>query len=252
MSNLPDLDTGSAGFVAYWNAIDQGGVSSIDPEEVLTDGSVVQYTVYDNGVSGTTTLGNGRVANFRVKNDGWFVVFFPRGENFEIQQTDRDLVTGSYDIIHNWNVLDSGSTISPDALSRGIQSLQSNLSNSGSITFGYSDVGIYNYEYDNATTITCLAQSLSDGSSGTEHPEFSYTAETTRVYHALCGRAHSGGGNQYVNDIDGNRIANHQEYASVDIIAENQAPDPATSYSPEIYAKYTSDNARVANLIIWY
>jgi len=164
MANLPDLDTGSIGYIAYYNVIDSTPVDNIDPSEAATDGSIQSITTYDNGIQiDEYGLSNGRVAQARVKDDGWFIVYLDRTENTEVQVGDMgrsgdNKIYNNYDIIPGWNNGSSGNIGNKNAFEGAIDSMTDELSNSATINnnFDTSDIGLYHYKYDNASATTQL------------------------------------------------------------------------------------------------
>jgi len=205
MADLPDLDTSSTGYVAYWNAIDNGA-SEIDPTEVTSEPAVMSYTLYDNGLEGTYDLSyhisdlptdHTPTATFRVKTDGWFAVYLDRTENFKVahnnggsgnnpdysQETDgwwridpRWAQCGYYDGAGGWHRVGPAPTITQNGLFRAINRLHQELSNSAVITFNYSDVGLWDYQHSPTATTLFTDQNILDG---THSCEFSYSDGTT-------------------------------------------------------------------------
>lgn len=149
MAELPDINTSEVSFIAFWNAIDSGGVSSIEPEDALTDGSIQNYTLYDNGWEGDYSLENGRTAKVRIKSDGWLVAYLDRTEYYD-QSASRPDVNGPWDAFE-WNVSGDTFDITNNSLERAIASLQGQLSNSGDIGYVSGDVGLYDYSRSDYT-----------------------------------------------------------------------------------------------------
>lgn len=196
MADLSDIDTTNVGFIGYWNAIDQGGVSSIDPSEVTSWGNITSYTLYDNGIEGKAEIRVGthtdagdryREVHFRVKNDGWVVAWLDR-------EFDPATNTGPWDILKGWATQYSVSNISANTLETAIEQMKNQFSNSGSMTYTRGDVGLYNYNYSSATTVTNLRWDAGNPG-GTLTAEFSYTSGTTRHLQVLTGAIGSDGGN---------------------------------------------------------
>lgn len=264
MANLPDLDTGSIGMIAYWNAIDQGGASGISPDEVLSDGSIPSYTIYDNGVEGQYNLTTGRQATFRVKNDGWMVVYLDRTEKYAVNRSNVADCRGPWDVANAWT---SGtSEIEQSTLERAINSLQANLSNSGSITYNTTDVGLYDYAHPNVSTVTVLSAENTGATEASDVTDygFSYTSGTNRVVHAVVGKAIR---NQYaegqllspsLSDIANCTTGGGTVYGSYDLLGNAEAPDAATEYSIRHQYNDLSEYANNGdpfyhtNFIMWY
>lgn len=208
MSDLPDLDTSQVSYISYWNVIDDGGVSSFDPSDVLTDGNIQEYTLYDNGIHIDRYSTGWREIQARVKSDGWFIAYLDRTNDPENEE------------IGPWEILDLSSNPDPSRLATEttIQSLQSNLSNSGNVTFNYSDVSLYNYEYPDASNLTIFFKANFGPS---ESNEFSYTSGTT-IKEAYA-RADDG-----TMAIEGYELNNIR-----DLLADNIIPNADTFYAVE-------------------
>lgn len=164
MADLPDIDTSDVSFIAYWNAIEQGGSvddSNWDPGETLSYNAISSSTTYDNGVNGTISLQHNRTANFRAKDDGWIVAYLDRQEDLEQDASYHP--PGPWDIMRGWAVgiqdtiysSDAGEephtqrgTFNLDALTNIVQGLFQETSVYGetNVSFSASDVGMYNYE----------------------------------------------------------------------------------------------------------
>lgn len=204
MADLPDLDTSNISGIAYWNAIDDGGVSDISPDEVLSSGRIISSEYYDNGVQGEIDINDKSNLNttitgkFRVKGDGWFVVWLTRGDNFSTNDASGstesvnmpDSVKGWWNMEPAWATLGYGSDDSyadSNGLSRAINYLQSELSNSGSISFSHSDVGNYNYHHP-ASVLTVLSSGYDNVS---QSGDFSYSDSTELVSAVATGGAFS-------------------------------------------------------------
>jgi len=256
MASLPDLDTNNISFISYWNAIDSGGLADISPEEVLSDNNIQEYTLYDNGVEGTYRILTGRDVGFRVKNDGWFAVYIDRTERFKLNVGFSDTpapnselvdIRGPWDIANDWTITNDATTdVVQNALERAINSLQSQLSNSGSVNYDVPDVGLYNYEYPDATTLTNLTAAQRNIDLG-----FTYTSDTTRYWHiiAFTGSRYNNGD---VTAPSGTVLANYtfdpsRVGASYDMLANNEAPQPETEYIISV----GDVNIAHANMILW-
>ena len=253
MANLPDLDTSNISFIAYWNAIDQGGVNSISPEEVTSYNRVQEYTIYDNGIEGTSLIppqeenifdGQGREGTFRAKNDGWIIAYIDRRE--ELTQSDSaDDVQGPWDMVWNWASDVGPGPQDPDVangnLTRLIENLAGELSNFGSINYSPTDVPLYNYEYSNASTLTGLnAYNDGGGIFG-----FSYTSETNRLWHTVAANGRGLGGN--LTAPSGSDICNG-DYGAYDMILNSEAPNSGTEYTLQ---EVEGNRSIHTNLILW-
>jgi len=254
MADLPDLDTTTVSYIAYWNAIDTGAISSIDAEDITTSGRILNYTLYDNGLEGEIDLAptgnvyrnNGApTAQFRVKNDGWFAVYTDRTEKFT-QDTDHDgesngtprypaSADGWWRLDVNWAASDASSGRNVDvvnnSLVRTIDHLRRQLSNSGNTTLNAGDAGLYNYQYDVATTTTYLSTYSSEGS--TQTPGFSYTSETDLRAVVVTGATQADYDDTGDVKFEGTRLARATRATSAgvqDVLAAGSIPNAGTEY----------------------
>lgn len=244
MADLPDLNTSDIGYIAYWNAIDQGGVPSIDPSTALSDSGIVDYTLYDNGWEATYNAQHGQVT-VRVKTDGWIVAY--QNRSTERDEFARDVGTvqrGSWDVIRGWAGGHQGDLVQ-NQLERVVQSVASNLDKWDSISYASADVGLYNYEFPGATS-TLLSQSVySTGPDDTASPGFLYTTDTDIKY-AVAVAASDADGNSWENgdaifegvtllqfgDWDGHRF-----FGTYDLLANGAIPNADTEYTASMSTK---------------
>lgn len=244
---LSDIDTSQVSFIAFWNAIDSGGVSDIDPTEVTSEPNIQDFTLEDNGVDITyqdPTLGHARQYNARVKEDGWFVVWIDRSATFAVNQGNE--TAGPWDVLNNWT---RGGTaaLNQNILERTINRLQAELSNSGSITYDPADVGLYNFEYPDATTMTVLAHD--EGSDGSiANRTFQYTSSITRdywVFVAACGGGDDTGENNRSASVvwqpSGVNVTMASDngpgwgsWGARDLLDNGDIPDALTTYEADI------------------
>jgi len=219
MAELPDIDTTQVGLLSYWNALDHG-VSSIDPSEVLTESTIKSYDQYDNGVEGVLTLSYASGdAQFRVKTDGWFVVWIDRTKQFGTSSPGR----GFRDVIRWKHDSTPNPSLPRTTFSEAMNRLHAELSNSSSITFNHSDTGIYCYEYTGATTLT-----LADEQDYNMNGEISYSSSTDRKVHECAGATDE---SNYGNSLAGSKvIADGATYGARDVIAAGLMPNSGTYY----------------------
>jgi hypothetical protein len=230
MSDLPDLNTSNVGFIAYWNAIDDGGATSIAPEDMLTDGNINSYTLYDNGFTADYTNPiNSLPVTVRAKTDGWITAHTTREENYSFGSG----VSNTFTDVRGWYNFATGDedqeNINPDlsqnALERSIYSLQSNLSNTNSFVYSTADVALYNYEYPNATNVTLANVGEVTAGSGGSWPStktggISATSATTLDAAIVFARAE----NKYQNvEFAGNVIVSPDglNHGTADLLANN-------------------------------
>lgn len=231
MATLPDLSTGDIGFIAYWNAIDQGGVGDIEPDEVLNSSLVNSHTIYDNGIEGDADLDlsyNNDTVTFRVKEDGWMVVYMDRTNEFNQNVSNGGSVSNWVNIISDWSESFGGgelnNPISQNRLTYVLDDLRQQFTNSGSMTYNDSDVSLYNYEYSTSTTVSLLLKQ--DNSNFTAG--FSYTAGTTLNWVAATGSQSQS--NPSV-DFEGVTITdNVNGYGVIDVLGQGLIPNSGTEY----------------------
>lgn len=259
MASLPDLDTTNIAFIGFWNFLDHSSETSLDPSEVLAHKNVESYEKYDNGVQGTmTAIGHGyRTVEFRVKADGWIMVWFKRSsENYYTNQNPEP----SYaDLISNYRA-GSVDTFPTTTLTRSINALRSQLSNGGTATFNHGDCGHHSYEFPNANTWTMMAEG--GRNYGYLSAGLSYSGSTTRHYHAVLGATNYSSANG--DDVckcgfEGVTLA-QEDYNSdqstgvVDVLADNLMPASNTVYRNDgrVYDHYGDSYvlARTVHLIL--
>lgn len=272
MSDLPDLDTSEAAYIAYWNAIEQGGVSTIEASEALSDTNIEEYTLYDNGAEGTTTCPTDRIVNFRIKDDGWIVAWMDdssatptAGSEFTDEDGNVDYVYGLFDIVNDWSWGTGTTSIVENSLERVIESLASELSNWDTISYDPEDVGLYSYAYPDATATTLFSERTPSDSETYEHG-FLYTAGTDILYAAITGHADGGDyrNDQYVRYLDDGdiepQVVLHQDgsgQGSSAMVLDNPdwMADDGVEYLVELEADDSWDawgsRARGDALLIW-
>lgn len=256
MATLPDIDTTQVGWIAYWNAIDQGGLNSIDPEDVLSAGFITSYEIYDNGIDGVGTSPNGREINWRVKNDGWFVAWMDNNETYSKNEGSRSTITGHWDINPDWTSGNTRSTLmTNNNLEIRINDLARQLSNWDSSIYSSSDVGLYQYDYSSPTTATMLQIAGSDNNSNYNSfngktANFMYTSNTTLYYGAVSGHG-EGAGNAnatFENDTFAGGNGNH---GSIDALNDGLIPDAEVQYTAELGSYSNAASNSVALLMMW-
>jgi hypothetical protein len=268
VSDLPDIETGKVSFIAYFNAIDQGGVNDIDPTEVTNHSNVQSYTLYDNGVEGVYNTVTGRNCDFRVKEDGWFVAWFNRDENFNNNSyISADDVRGPWDLLNDWVDHTSADDITANSLERCINALKSELSNSGSVTYSASDVGLYDYRYSSAAGITALSTYHREGSENTstqQNPGLQYTSGTTVHWAAGIGTVRADAGFSDLSegevDFNGTDIAyantgdndynDTKDHGGIDLISRGLIPDADTEYTGLVRCEVIIDNEPYAEAVL--
>jgi len=266
MSELPDLDTGNIGFIGFYNIIDQGNFSGDwTVDEVLDDSNIISYTLYDNGIEGVYSLATGREAGFRVKSDGWFMAYIDRSNSYGTESSSEN-IRGYWDIARDWTSSSGSSTIATHTLERAIYNLKEQLDNKAGIAYNSSDVGLYNFEYENATNTVCFSANVSRGgdyNSESQQAGFSYTGPTDIKFMAAAGsnsgQDHPSGGSGGNANFEGVTMVSgraQNKEGVIDIIARGLAPNSGTEYQSKIVANSGDTYAgtgRVSTtvLIIW-
>jgi len=271
MANLPDVDTTNTSFLAYWNAIDQGGLESVAPEEALSSGSIVSYTLYDNGVEGVYSTSNANFnATFRIKNDGWIVAYMDTATSYPPLNSTTDRgnwdYEGLYNIANGWDNRGSAASVVNNPLERCINDLFTQLSNSGNGTYDAANVGLYNYLYQSATSTTLLSHNGSGSRLWEETVGFSYTSDTGIFHHDTVTSVDGKGRydsqyaeasfNGHLCSSGGGKSGGNWLYA-VDTVGEGLAPSANTEYTATLGAysnntsrSYTTD-ALISHIIVW-
>jgi hypothetical protein len=168
MSTLPDLESENVGMCAFWNAVDQSTLDSINPSSAATASNANTTEVYDNGVQGEWDLeGNSNVGGYRVKSDGWIIVWVTSDDN-AVYGIDDSSVTGQVDMIEAWDNVGGGT--STDALTQGINDLASNLDQWATIQPYYNagDIGFYSFDFTNANGYTYFRSTSQSGADVTK------------------------------------------------------------------------------------
>lgn len=264
MSDLPDLDTDEISFIGFWNAIDDGGVDSIEPEDCLDNDNLQEYTLYDNGWDGKYEFdyheGGPREFDVRVKSDGWFIAYLDRTENYSIKD-ERPNINGPWDIIYDW----TGSTnenLDRNVLTEIIDSLRSDQDNSGDMSFAHQDVGLYEYsreDYDGWALFASGYDEEEAGSSITEDVGFLHTGVEI-VSSVLVTSLHGvpgGDGGEIVWDPDDTEVelgsfsgGNYQASSLDTTESETDILDSDTEYKTYYHVDYKGTAG--VNHLIWY
>jgi hypothetical protein len=260
MANLPDLDTTQVGFIAYWNALDDGGVAAIDPEEMLDDSNINSYTLYDNGfVASYSNPVNSLPVTVRAKTDGWITVHTDSGGNFNASG-ERDPGRSFLDCSGWWNIATGpnrstgGASLTNHVLRQSIGRLQGFLTNSGSITYNSGDVGLYHYEFPDATntTLAYVDQNGDNSSSG----GISYTSTTTIDAVAAFGYANSKEFiDQALSSFEGVELADAYEgtvFGSLDAVENNLVGSSGTEYTLTASGGGQDADSYTAVVALWH
>ena len=159
MSELPDIDFQSENveYIAFFNAIQQGDVAQIAPEEMLDNSNLSGYELYDNGWTGRYDDGV-RELNVRCKTDGWVVAYLSFEREFGANLDSRP--TGPWDLARPWTP--AGTNVEPlsrNRLERAIYDLLTDLSNWDLITYSPSAVGLWSPYFSDAEGVTAMSVS---------------------------------------------------------------------------------------------
>lgn len=196
MADLPNIDTSQVGYLAYWNIDSDGNVNldNFDPEDALSAARLDNYTTYDNGWEGEIYLnsinqnqGNWDrpLAKIRVKTDGWFVCYIDRTNNFERDKEDTggemSNFKGYWKLHDSFQCEEGPVSVDKHGFAEAINHIQSELPNT--VSWSFSDVGVYNYEHSSATNSTGM--SGHGGESG--NVNLVVASGTTVAYAAVTG-----------------------------------------------------------------
>jgi len=260
MADLPDVDQSTVSFLAFWNAISDGEADSVDPSEVTSASRITSTTSYDNGVEGDYTLKNSRTARWRVKTDGWFVVWLDRTHDLSNNRDDHDILywNGVKDIPDTDTYPSVGQTERPDlqqnAMADAIQDLQSQLSNSASITFNHTDVGLNNYERSEATTTTMLNDRL--GATTTLSLTATVQSDTTTYQYLVPHQLAGDDSSSYISfDYEGSQFASYSpgsgwNYDVYDPSNDGLIPSPGTAADFTVETG-TQSSSGLTLFVIW-
>lgn len=254
MATLPDLDTSNIGFIAYINLLDNG-MSDIDPTEILSDGNVVSYTQYDNGVEGVMENPWESVSgvsnfykdlNFRCKSDGWFIVWIDRTNDFG-SGLAHGSAQGYFQFVSGWAYTRGTGNAPPNSnLQEAGETLWDQFSNSGAITASASDWSYYNYEFTSATTATLFSEQ--ESSPGQTDGGVSYASGTTRYWHSASCSIKNGVETQY---FAGSTIVtgSNGQFGHLDVLNADLMPNSGTTYSNS--GDSTSGNVQICHVTLW-
>jgi len=258
MADLPDIDTTQVNFIAFWNAIDQGGVTDIDPSEVTSQPNIISHTVFDNGIEGVYDSNTGRDINFRVKEDGWLVTWVDRSELFNQNVADPNTIRGPWDLMNDWTNGSSDSQLITNNLERAIRQLTGEFSNFASMNYVAGDVGLFNFEFDTATTTSLLSKvhSTASGATSTETPGFSYTSATDLLWAIAAGTGAIGAQDSASSAFEGVTLANAPNVGVIDLLAQGLIPTAGTEFTHTLTGSldgFTPQLARAKGdvLIVW-
>lgn len=235
MVDLPELNDSQIGFIQYWDFLSHGA-STIEPTEALSYDSINTYEQFDNGVQGTLehnfARGGSREFNWRVVNNGWILTWMGRENSFNTDVTDRSNLNGYWDLIDDWTS-NTPQTFPVTTLSNQINNLRQELPNSSDSEFNYTEVGIHNFDYDNASRY----EILSEHDSYTSHLNggFGYVESADVVYHATVGMVKGTSSEVASVSFESNTLAgitngNSTAFGAIDSLNDGIIPDSGTVY----------------------
>lgn len=274
MSNLPDLDTSSVSFIAYYNIVDDGDLTGdFDISEITSSGRVNDYTLYDNGLEGTYTGINNGTVYFRGKDDGWLIAWKDRSKTTE--QNVGNPPYGSYDLVakwrepnpqeHQYNQRYPVNDLQNNTLERCINDLQSQLSVSDGIAYSAADVGLYDYRHQDASTVTQLSYSEAGSTDSIASPlekGLTFTDGTDIYEHdvlAFAWGGNSGDNPQLIMDYEGTTLADASggdniRYGTIDALFQNLTTGTGTEYIGTITTnnqQYAYASFALTSLAVW-
>jgi len=143
---LPPLNPDTAGHCAFYNLISQAGLTqaSLTWSDVVNNGSVTSYTVYDNGVILQYSDAAFGSITVRCKTDGWVVAYTGWDGTVATDSGARAAPSGDCLTVNGVN---SSNTISDNRLVNAIEDIQSDLSDWNLANYSRSDIGIYDFVY---------------------------------------------------------------------------------------------------------
>lgn len=255
MATLPDIDRGSTGFMAFYNVIDDGGAGAVQPEEALTAPDLLDYTLYDNGWEGrySPRIGDRRsgdsesTVKVRMKTDGWVVAYMDRTNRFGNASNYTGGLDGYYDLCDGWNDNYQFSFVE-NTLDVTINSLISELGNSGNISYSNGDAGLYNWEYENSTAVTGLVSDYGQDNDGIYG--FLYTGSTSVDYASITSYCWDTSGDSASVSFEGQTIGTVGDTVAQDMKVQGYIPESDTEYRMETQAQEYAA-AQGAVMLIW-
>lgn len=171
---LPDLPVDEVALCGYYNLIHHGGLPNdkeFDETKVTNADRAIISTYWDNGVEGEFDGFNGSTLKFRVKDDGWVIIWY------EDHALDAFNETGVWNLIPEWKSGFRGgwTSIKNNNLERAIRTMLQELSVWDLIQYEATDVGLFSFAFPQAKAITYSGY---NGYRTTESLSATYTDET--------------------------------------------------------------------------
>lgn len=185
MADLPDLDKSTIGIIGFWNALDNGA-GDVHPMEATEYDFLESYQQYDNGIEGTVRFNfanKQRTYGFRVKTDGWHMVWVDQTNEYQTRQTSPS-TDGYYDILNDWTDSGESSTVPDSVLSKLITDIANFTAPDGII----STIGYYCFEYESANAIWNATQYQNNSDRNWREGGVSYTDDVFRYHHSMTAR----------------------------------------------------------------
>lgn len=194
MAQLPSLNTDNISYISYLNV-----GSSVPKSELLETVSEMEtHTEYDNGIDGTIGIGfderSARFINCRVKDDGWIISWLDRRK---LGEMDDD--HGVHDLQNDWSSLGN---IQPDKhnLERGIKRLYDAIPSTDNSNYNPTDVGLYNYEFEDAEALTLASKRIS-GNRNSGKMDLQKVDDTTIFEAYASGNGFASGSATWVSNV---------------------------------------------------
>lgn len=144
MATLPDLDTTTAGHVAYFNVVNETalGESEMTWADATENNSVNSFEVYDNGYILQYNDARWNDVTIRVKTDGWVVAY--TGWDGNVNGVDGP---SGHNIM--MNPIDNPSGFVKTRLAQHIKDVVTSLTQWSTLSkdFDFSKVGLYEFNY---------------------------------------------------------------------------------------------------------
>jgi hypothetical protein len=272
MSTLADISNENPGLIAYYNVYNQTGLDSsaddVDPSQTTNYSGVTSFTAYDNGVEGKLNLDKARNCHYRMKTDGWIIVYAKEASQDHFSGYTGGSWTnntppqgGQYDAVPEWDTYGNGP--GPTSVTNGTQFSQElkNLimeldewSTDINPVFDMNDVGHYTFDYTSANGVTYFVWN-SEIKRGTHTADITATSSTSVYYWAIIGSNHGGDNgtiNSYVEDSTDRFTLGQQRSSVRDGLTLFGSFDTSETYTLE--AEETANwatEAGIGSLIIW-
>ncbi|MCU4926646.1 hypothetical protein OB905_11745 [Halobacteria archaeon AArc-dxtr1] len=242
---LPDLDTDPIGWIAYWNALDDGEATEIDAPRIANEvGGLSGFNSAANGFDGEYTLSrawsDSVTIYVRVKTDGWILAWFDNDENFG---RDPSQPRGLPDVFGDWSDPYNEPDLVENGLSQVIEEIAEEIDDA---EFSHEDVGLYNYQFPDANGVTHLT--------ATGDASYLITEDVDLVAHqfyAALGEDEDSWGSPeaHFEDPEVRLLFQPEETGVVDLIDEGVGQEPETYFDTTLGTQ-TTDGGRVGHIFL--